>query len=274
MAKAATKTPGKEVATIDPETGEILATQQVDDALMAAMAASADDRQVFRSQDITIPRLSILQDLSPQVKERDAAYVPGAKPGMIYNSGTNQLYTEIKFIPARHTVRWIAWQPRPHGGLVNPDVPEEDLVHFEKVDISTWVGRMRYQDKDVNVEIIETPSWAGIMLDDGGAQIPCVIDFPKTKSKASRKINTQIELNEKVLNRGQPNENRFVPASYFNLFRLGTALETSGDNEYFGWVPTREGDVTDAQLWQRAKKLHDQMKAGEVRAADLTGNEG
>jgi hypothetical protein len=253
-----------EVAVVDQTTGEIVETLDAD--LMAAMEASADTRQTFRAQDVIIPRLSILQDLSPQVKERDAAYVPGAKPGMIFNSGTNTLHQKLTFIPARFSVRWIAWQPRPHGGLVNPDVPEADLEHFEKTDISTWIGRMRYQDKDVNVEIIETPSWAGIMVDEHGNQMPCVIDFPKTKSKAARKINTQIELAEQVTPAGK----RYVPASYFHVFTLSTALETSGDNEYFGWVPQRQGLNTDTALWQRAKKLHDQMAAGEVRAADIT----
>ena len=38
------------------------------------------------SEDVKIPFLRILQDLSPQVKEGKGEYIQGAKPGMIINS--------------------------------------------------------------------------------------------------------------------------------------------------------------------------------------------
>ena len=42
-------------------------------------------------EDIALPFVRILGQLSPQVTEGDAKYIDGAKPGMIYNTVTNEV---------------------------------------------------------------------------------------------------------------------------------------------------------------------------------------
>jgi hypothetical protein len=43
-------------------------------------------------EDMALPFVRILGQLSPQVTEGDAKYIEGAKPGMIYNTVTSELY--------------------------------------------------------------------------------------------------------------------------------------------------------------------------------------
>ena len=53
-------------------------------------------------EDMALPFIRILGQLSPQVTEGDAKFVEGAKPGMIYNTVTNDLFDGkkgIKVIP-------------------------------------------------------------------------------------------------------------------------------------------------------------------------------
>ena len=45
-----------------------------------------------RTEDMSIPFLRILAQLSPQVNKRDGAYVDGAEAGMIYNTVENVAY--------------------------------------------------------------------------------------------------------------------------------------------------------------------------------------
>ena len=47
-------------------------------------------------QDLALPFLRILGQLSPQVNKRDSKYVEGAEPGMIYNTVTHELYDGTK----------------------------------------------------------------------------------------------------------------------------------------------------------------------------------
>ena len=43
------------------------------------------------SQDLMVPRISILQSPSPQVNKRDGKYVQGAEVGFIYNTVSNEV---------------------------------------------------------------------------------------------------------------------------------------------------------------------------------------
>ena len=52
--------------------------------------------QNISQEDLALPFLKILGQLSPEVNKRDGKYVEGAEPGKIMNTVTNQLYDSIK----------------------------------------------------------------------------------------------------------------------------------------------------------------------------------
>ena len=62
------------------------------------------------TEDLAIPFLRILESMSPQVNERDGAYVKNAKAGMIYNNVLNEAYDGIKgirVIPCHYNRRFV-----------------------------------------------------------------------------------------------------------------------------------------------------------------------
>ena len=69
-------------------------------------------------QDLALPFLKILGQLSPEVNERDGKYVKGAKAGMIFNSVTGELYDGVKgidVIPCFYKLEYIEWKDRGEG---------------------------------------------------------------------------------------------------------------------------------------------------------------
>ena len=48
--------------------------------------------QNMTQEDLALPFVRILGQLSPQVTDGDAKYIEGAKPGMIYNTVTSELF--------------------------------------------------------------------------------------------------------------------------------------------------------------------------------------
>jgi hypothetical protein len=69
-------------------------------------------------EDLALPFLRILGQLSPQVTEGDAKYVSNAKPGMIYNTVTSELYDGkkgIKVIPCYYKKDFPEWSDRGDG---------------------------------------------------------------------------------------------------------------------------------------------------------------
>jgi hypothetical protein len=257
----------KGTEVMNPSTGEIMPA-----GMMDRLQKGSAKGQVFRREDLIVPRLNILQDLSPQIKPREAAYVEGAKSGDIFNSVTAEIAASIYFIPARFNVRYVAWRPRPHGGLVDQDVSLDFInSQCEKVGIADWTGVMSVpgEAQPVAVEIIETPEWAGIVVDDKGRSMPAVISFPKTASKAARVINSRIEMTEFPTADGK---STFVPAAFYHRFVLKTALETSGDNSWFGWNVKHDGLMVedgDMKFVDKASKLYDMLSTGEAEVADV-----
>jgi len=71
--------------------------------------------QNITQEDLALPFLKVLGQLSPEVNKRDAKYVEGAEPGMILNTVTNALYdgTEgIQVLPVFYKRQYIEWQDR------------------------------------------------------------------------------------------------------------------------------------------------------------------
>ena len=68
-------------------------------------------------EDMALPFVRILGQLSPQVTDGDAKFIDGAKPGMIYNTVT-ELYDGkkgIKVIPCYYKKDYPEWSDRGDG---------------------------------------------------------------------------------------------------------------------------------------------------------------
>ena len=71
------------------------------------------------TEDLAIPFIRILAQLSPQVNKRDGAYVEGAEAGHIYNTVQNEVYDGtqgISVIPCYYSRKYVEWTPREKGG--------------------------------------------------------------------------------------------------------------------------------------------------------------
>ena len=67
-------------------------------------------------EDMALPFVRILGQLSPQVTEGDGKYIEGAKPGMIYNTVTSELFDGkkgIKIIPCYYKNCLLYTSPSP-----------------------------------------------------------------------------------------------------------------------------------------------------------------
>lgn len=95
-------------------TNELATTTDVDYGADAGVGADDIELDVQR-----IPRLGLLQVGSQQCLRGNDNYIPGAEPGMIFNSLTKDLYDpgvglEVLYIHAEHS--YVAWPPRGAGG--------------------------------------------------------------------------------------------------------------------------------------------------------------
>jgi hypothetical protein len=128
----------------------------------------------------SLPFLSLLQQLSPQVQEGDPKQVRGARPGMFYNTLTGDLYESLTFVVAAMRSGVLEWKPRKDGGgFVAAHDPSSPMVaaarQAAKQTKTPWV----LTSPDGN-DLGDTYTVSAVITDDGGPVGPVVMSFKRT----------------------------------------------------------------------------------------------
>jgi hypothetical protein len=209
-------------------------------------------------EDLALPFLKILGQLSPEVNKRDGKYVEGAEPGMIFNSVTGDLYdgvSGIDVIPCFYKLEYIEWKDRGDG----PGAPvaiydsSSDVMSKTKPDAN-------YKDRLPNGNYIEkTASHFVIIMGDNPST--ALISMKSTQLKISRKWNSMmsgIKLKGK--------NGLFTPASFSHIYKLKTTQMSNDKGTWFGWEVSKVGPVTDQSLYGQAKSFSENISKGTVKA--------
>jgi hypothetical protein len=208
--------------------------------------------------DLALPFLKILGQLSPEVNKRDGKYVEGAEPGMIFNSVSGELYDGVKgldVIPAFYKLEYIEWKDRGDG----PGAPvaiydsSSDIMSKTKADAN-------YKDRLPNGNYIEKTASHFVII-TGDSPATALISMKSTQLKISRKWNSMmsgIKLKGK--------NGLYTPASFSHIYKLKTTQMSNDKGTWFGWEVSKVGPITDASIYQQAKTFSDSISKGAVKA--------
>ena len=209
-------------------------------------------------EDLALPFLKILGQLSPEVNKRDGKYVEGAEPGMIFNSVSGDLYDGVKgidVIPCFYKLEYIEWKDRGEG----PGAPvaiydsSSDIMSKTKADAS-------YKDRLPNGNYIEKTASHFVII-TGDSPSTALISMKSTQLKISRKWNSMmsgIKLKGK--------NGLYTPASFSHIYKLKTTQMSNDKGTWFGWEVSKVGPITDASIYQQAKTFSDSISKGAVKA--------
>ncbi len=135
---------------------------------------------------LKIPFLSLLQDMSDEVKPKHENYINGAKPGMFMNSVTKEIYGEnVNFVPAEVDHCFVEWVPRKRGGgFVGRHEKTSPTVKQARLDnpgtLQLKVARTDDEGNTFNNDLVETFYIAGVVMTDNGPQ-PIIVAATSTK---------------------------------------------------------------------------------------------
>ena len=209
-------------------------------------------------EDLALPFLKILGQLSPEVNKRDGKYVEGAEPGMIFNSVSGDLYDGVKgidVIPCFYKLEYIEWKDRGEG----PGAPvaiydsSSDIMSKTKADAS-------YKDRLPNGNYIEKTASHFVII-TGDSPATALISMKSTQLKISRKWNSMmsgIKLKGK--------NGLYTPASFSHIYKLKTTQMSNDKGTWFGWEVSKVGPITDASIYQQAKSFSESISKGAVKA--------
>jgi hypothetical protein len=209
-------------------------------------------------QDLALPFLKILGQLSPEVNKRDGKYVEGAEPGMIYNSVSGDLYDGAKgidVIPAFYKLEYVEWKDRGEGsgGPVAVHDSSSDIMSQTKADAN-------FKDRLPNGNYVEKTASHFVII-TGDSPTTALISMKSTQLKISRKWNSMmsgIKLKGK--------NGLFTPASFSHIYRLKTTQMSNDKGTWFGWDVSKAGPITDTGLYQQAKTFSGSISKGSVKA--------
>ena len=213
-------------------------------------------------QDLALPFLKVLAQLSPEVNKRDGKYVEGAEAGMIYNSVTGELYNGVEginVIPCFYRLEYLEWKDRGEG------LGAPVAIHDSSSDIMSKTKEdANYKPRLPNGNYIDkTASHFVIILGDSPST--ALISMKSTQLKISRKWNTMMS-GLKI--KGE--DGLFNPASFSHIYKLKTTQLSNDKGTWFGWEVSRVGPVTDTSMYQQARKFSEDISKGSVRAKHST----
>ena len=227
-----------------PTAQEVAAPKGGELARPAFMQGKGRGSENVGFEDLTIPRLDLIQDLSPQRKKTEPEYIEGAEEGMMFNSVSKKLYGDnVTFIPVYFRKEYVIWKDRKKGGGFKGAYPTPEAAEAGM------------HDQDLNPEdhdIIDTAQHFGLLVDDHTSDKPVieeiVLSLSKSKMKANRQINTLARM---------AGGDRFERG-----YRLSSFTdENSNGDKFFNFKVTQLGFVSEA-VFRAAEKVYESVVSG------------
>ena len=233
-------------------------TEKKENALAVNLFEADADKgsQNMTQEDLALPFLKVLGQLSPEVNKRDGKYVEGAEPGMILNTVTNEVFDGTKGIdvlPVFYERKYVEWQDRGEG----KGAPV--AIHNADSDIvSTTTRDKSFKDRLPNGNYLEnTANHFVVVL--GKSPQTALISMKATQLKISRKWNS-IMMGIKM-----PGKNGlFTPPTYSHIYNLKTVQMSNDKGTWFGWEVSKVGPVSDQGVYGIAKSFAEQVGKGAV----------
>ena len=212
--------------------------------------------QNMTQEDLALPFLKVLGQLSPEVNKRDGKYVEGAEPGMILNTVTNEVFDGTKGIdvlPVFYERKYVEWQDRGEG----KGAPV--AIHDANSDIMSQTTRDKsFKDRLPSGNYLEnTANHYVVVL--GDSPQTALISMKATQLKISRKWNS-IMMGIKL----QGKNGLFTPPTYSHIYNLKTVQMSNDKGTWFGREVSKVGPVEDQGVYGIAKSFAEQVGKGAI----------
>jgi hypothetical protein len=222
------------------------------------------------SEAFAIPFLKVLQTNSPECDEASSKHMEGAKPGMLLNTVTGDLFDGkegVVFVPCAYQRRFLRWAPRGSStqGFRGEMLPEE--VNQLRMDnkLVEHEGRVYFPLDDGRVDdkrcdrVTDTRSHFGLVLKEG---VPSQVLLPLTSTQIKKSKLLMSLLNQQTVEVGGK---RHTAPTFLNTVRITTLKEANDRGSWFGVHFALEGRVPNAAIYEAGKAFHASINAGAVK---------
>ena len=230
-----------------------------------SIAAASEDMadkgfEQMGANDLALPFLKVLGQLSPQVTQGDPAFIADARPGMIFNSVTQDLFDGqrgIEIVPCYYKLEYLEWPDRQEGANapVNTYPADSDILSQTKRDEQNL-------DRLPNGNYIqETASHFVLRVEDGQPQETALMSMKATQRKKSKMWNSMMRS---VKEKRSDGKGFYTPAMFTQRYLLNTVLEKNAKGAWYGWKISHVGPVQNQMTLDAAMGFYDSCMKGNV----------
>lgn len=201
------------------------------------------------AKDFSIPRIKLLQALSPECQRGAPTFVEGAQAGMYMANVDKKAADALYVAPLFQDTIFSVWKKRNLGG--GRLGAANTMAEAEKLITEANVPR---DDYDINEEVVQT--LAVLDPETGKIKYPAVFSMSSTALGVARDWNTALAA-------------RNGPAARFSsLWKLDAVLKTAkrGGHTYYSPQPTFVGFV-DAALYDELKTVYNDLQRARSKRA-------
>ena len=211
--------------------------------------------QNITQEDLALPFLKVLGQLSPEVNKKDSKYTVGAEPGKIYNTVTTELYTEINVLPVFYKRQYVEWQDR--GTSMGAPV----AIHEVNSGVINQATRDKMnKDRLPNGNYLENTANHFVVLLSGSTPSTALISMKATQLKISKKWNTMM-MSTKMKGK----DGLFTPPTYSHIYRLKTVQQSNDKGTWYGWDVSKLDTIKDKGAYDVAKNFAERLSKGQVQ---------
>lgn len=248
----ATKPKSTEVAKQEVNSDLAFAQSAIPDYIKQGTARGSEE---VKSSDMVLPRLEIVQALSPIRDDSSGVYNPDAREGMFFNSVTNELIGDtVYYVPVYFQVEYLVWQSQDHGGGFHGTFPTlEQAEEKREAVVAADPSLQGTTDKGIPiVEVVDTPVHYGLRIDPNGLCEQIVISMAKTKSKVSRKWNAMIQI---------AGGDRFS-----RVYKITSFTDENKKGQKFKNFVVQPAGFPPEKVYKEGERLYEMFRAGLVNA--------
>lgn len=194
-------------------------------------------------EDMTIPRLEVVQSLSKARKRGDPNFIEGAEEGMLYNSVTRELYGfEVYIVPIMFLKEYLLWRDQSLGG---------GFAGAYSTEIEAK-SALQGIDNPEEWEAVLTHQHFCLILKADGTYEEAVISMSKSKLKVSKKFNSLIHVNG--------------GARFSRVYKVsGVADQNAKGKDFFNLAVSSAGYAPE-KAYTTAEVVYELIRSGKVTA--------
>ena len=219
----------------------------------------ADAKLGFENIDqesLALPILKLLQNGSGEAQKRNANYVEGAEPGMFFNTVTRKLYDGekgIQVIPCHYRLEYQEWADFGTGSG-----RPENIYPASSDILSKTTKDANGKDRLPNGNYIQKTSQHFVIITDGNSAETALISMYSSQAKVSRKWNSMMMS---ITKNGK--DGPYTPPPFSHYYKISSVENTGKGNQWYGYNIVKVGEVSDANVYKRAKTFYESCRRGD-----------